>query len=408
MSVYPNFILKARVIQCFIILLLLLVGGAYAQGDVDTTARGILPIEKQKLLKNVNIIANMRAAANVYSNQDGFSNAKVTMEQFRLELKGQLSERLSFRFRDRYTRTGTAESVDNLNRSLDFAMLEYQLSKNKKNWFVSVGKMGAGWGGYEFKYNPIEIFQYGELISNSENFLTGIASRVVLNKNHTLTMQVLNSRTRSFKELYPNDTLFIKSSKMPLGYVLNWQGSFLDGKIQTLCAQALYTEAQEHRVSYTTLGLDLYPCSKLNIKFDYKLSNEQIDREGVVTRFIGSGSAFDKRVAKSTRYTNLWTHVIYHATPKLDVFVYGFIDRGDWRKATDYYANAASVQNLYSAYCYIPGVEYSPLSDIKLKFFASYIGHQYRFSEFAKNTLHAKNYEANRFSFGVICPLYLL
>lgn len=395
--------------SCFVLVLSLALLASLKTNaqDSDTTNAGILSPAKIKLLKNIDIIANMRGAANVSTNHDGFTNAKINMEQFRLEIKGQVTERLSFRFRDRYTKTGTAESIDNLNRSLDFAMVEYQMN-DKKNWYMSIGKMGAGWGGYEFKYNPIEIYQYGELISNSENFLTGIASRVVLNKQHSLTMQVLNSRTRSFKEIYPNDTSFIKTSKAPLGYVLNWQGSFLDGRIQTLCAQSVFTEARNYYVSYTTLGINIQPTARLNIKFDYKLSNEQIDREGVATRFIAGGGAYDKRVARGVKYTNLWTHVSYHINPKLDVFVYGFIDRGDWKKADQYYSYARGTQNLYSAYCYIPGIEYSPLKDIKLKFFASYIGYQYKFSDFAKNALGNRNYEQNRFSFGMICPLYIL
>ncbi len=393
------------------VMLVFLLSGSllvHADQQQDSIPQGILPIDKQNLLKNVNIIFNMRAAANAYTNADGFNSARIQMEQFRLEFKGNLTERLFFRFRDRYTKTPTAESADNFSRATDMAYVEYQMLKDSKSWYMSIGKMGAGWGGYEFKANPIDIYQYGDLIANSENFLTGINSRVNLNAHHSLSFSVLNSRTRQAEEIYPNEGPDFKRSKAPLGYVVNYQASALEGKIQTICAHGLFSEAEGYYVNYTTLGLQLQPCKKLEVQFDYKLSNEQIDREGVISKYIAGGDAYDKRIAKSGSYRNYWTHIAYHINPQVNVFVYAFTDQARWKGANDYYANATGHQKIYDTYCYIPGVEYAPISKYNFKLFASYVGYSYKFSDFAKTTLKSNNFSNNRFSIGIISPLVFL
>lgn len=350
----------------------------------------------------------MRAAANAYMNDEGFSNARIQMEQFRLEFKGYLTDRLYFRFRDRYTKAPSAESVDNFSRANDMAYVEYQMLKKSKNWFMSIGKMGAGWGGYEFRANPIEIYQYGDLISNSENFLTGINSRVNLSAHHSLSLSVLNTRTKHAEEIYPNEGLDFKRSKAPLGYALNYQASFLEGRVQTICAHALYNEAKGYFVNYTTLGLMVHPAQNLNIKFDYKLSNEQIDREGIISKYIAGDDAADKKAAKSATYRNFWTHIEYRMSPKVNIFLFAFTDQARWKEASIFYANASGHQKIYDSYCYIPGVEYSPIAKFNFKVFASYVGYSYKFSNFAKQSLKSADFDNNRFSVGIISPLVFL
>jgi hypothetical protein len=114
----------------------------------DTTYyKTLIPEEKQGLLKNVNMIANMRFAERNEFNDGDYTGSRFTMEQFRLEIKGQVHDKVYFRFRDRYTRAQTSESVDGISRSTDLAFIRVDVSKK---FGITAGKMCADWGAYEF------------------------------------------------------------------------------------------------------------------------------------------------------------------------------------------------------------------------------------------------------------------
>ena len=99
-------------------------------------------------------------------------------------------------------------------------------------WQLSVGKMCADWGGIEFDLNPIDIYEYSDIIEMADNFLTGAGVYYQANDNHGFAFQLLDSRTGTFEELY--DTVpDVKASKVPLALVFNWRGNFFDGKFMT-------------------------------------------------------------------------------------------------------------------------------------------------------------------------------
>jgi len=75
----------------------------------DTTYyKTLIPEEKQGLLKNMSMIANTRFAFRNEFNDGEFTGSRFMMEQFRLEIKGQIHEKVYFRFRDRYTMAQTS------------------------------------------------------------------------------------------------------------------------------------------------------------------------------------------------------------------------------------------------------------------------------------------------------------
>src|SRR6188768_4443441 len=164
----------------------------------DTTYyKSLIPEEKQGLLKNMSMIANMRFAERNEFMNDSFTGSRFVNEQFRLEIKGQVTDKVYFRLRDRYTRAQTSESVDNISRSVDMAYIRVDVT----DWFnISGGKMCASWGGIEFDMNPIDIFEYSDIVEQADNFLTGVRFGFKLNPKHSLTFEALDSRTKTFNE----------------------------------------------------------------------------------------------------------------------------------------------------------------------------------------------------------------
>jgi hypothetical protein len=69
----------------------------------DTTYyKTLIPEEKQGLLKNVNVIANMNFALRNEFVDGEYTQTRFRNEQFRLEIRGQVHEKVYFRFRDRF------------------------------------------------------------------------------------------------------------------------------------------------------------------------------------------------------------------------------------------------------------------------------------------------------------------
>jgi hypothetical protein len=208
----------------------------------DTTYYpSLIPEAKQGLLKNVSVIANMNFALRNEFVDGDYTQTRFRNEQFRLEIRGQVHEKVYFRFRDRYTRAQTSESIDNLSRSVDLAFLRFDITKK---FSISAGKMCADWGAFEFDYNPIDIYEYSDIIEYADNFLTGVGATYTPNTKHQFTVQALDSRTKSFDELYGDQPNF-QESKAPLAFVFNWRGSLFDNKVKTIWSYSLFNEAQK-------------------------------------------------------------------------------------------------------------------------------------------------------------------
>src|SRR3954471_20475811 len=107
--------LKGWIKICLLLLLPAAANSQTVEPQAGDTVRykTLIPEVKQGLLKNMSMIANMRFAERNEFNDGNFTGSRFVNEQFRLEIKGQVTDRVYFRFRDRYTRAQTSESIDN-------------------------------------------------------------------------------------------------------------------------------------------------------------------------------------------------------------------------------------------------------------------------------------------------------
>lgn len=368
--------------------------------QIDTSiyhTHRIIPEEKAELLKNVDLIANMQYG---FLNDfvDGkYTDSKFSMNQFRLEIKGNITDRVFFRFRDRYTRQTTPGSLDNLSRSTDMAFVGVKASDKIA---LSFGKMCADWGGYEFDLNPIDIYAYNDIVEYADNFLMGAQFSWKISPRNTLTIQALNSRTQSFTELY--DTVpGLTTAKFPFAFVGNWRGKFFDGKFQTLWSYSIFKEAQEAYMNYFALG-NQFESNKILLQYDFKWSNEQLDRKTIVTSMIPHD--IDPYPAQNVRYVEHWLRCVYTFHPRWNVSAIGMVSDAYWNGNP----NPNAPAHLRTAWGVIPSVEFFPFKNLNLKFFATYVGRFYNYSSYAKNTLGNSNYTTGQLSLGFITPLVVL
>ncbi len=164
--------------------------------------------------------------------------------------------------------------------SIDIAGIGVKLN-DQFSFFA--GKQCAAYGGIEFDLNPIEIYEYSDMIENMSNFMTGLNIAYQICDNHQLQFQILDSRNGSQEETYGPG---FEKSRAPLLYTLNWNGNLFDGIYKTRWSASVMSETKDKQMYYYALGNDFTFSKKVNMFVDFMYSDEQIDRKGIITGIV--------------------------------------------------------------------------------------------------------------------------
>lgn len=329
--------------------------------------------------------------------RDGFQDGSFRMRQLRIEAKGQLNSWLSYRYRQRLNRSNEGGGmIDNVPTSIDYAMIGV---KPIENLTINMGKQCAAYGGIEFDLNPIEVYEYCDMIDNMSNFMTGVNFIYDITPMQQLQLQVLNSRNGSMASTY-GVSPDIKSPKLPLVYTLNWNGNFSDIYKTRWSASAL-NEAKKKWMFYYALGNEVH-VNKFDMYLDFMYSNEDIDRKGIITSFIPKDlleTNGEYHNAYDAKYMSLVAHFNYRIFPKWNVFVKGMYETASTSKAME----GIEKGKYRTSYGYLAGLEYYPMKT-NLHFFLTYVGRSYDFTARAE-ALGSSDYSTNRLSVGFIYQL---
>lgn len=351
----------------------------------------------KKKTDKFNLFLNMQGSFDL-NFRDGLDNGSFKMRQLRIEAKGQITPWLSYRYRQRLNRSNDGSGMmDNVPTSIDYAMIGV---KPIEDLTFNIGKQCAAYGGIEFDLNPIEIYEYSDMIDNMSNFMTGLNTIYDLTPTQQLQLQILNSRNGSMESTY-GVSPDIRPSKLPLVYTLNWNGSFSD-VFKTRWSASAMSEAKDKWLYYLAFGNEL-TLDKFNMFVDVMYSSEDIDREGIITSIVpkdmlgneepGYHHAFD------TRYLSLVAKLNYRFLPKWNVFVKGMYETASVAKA-----NEGIEKGKYrTSWGYLAGIEYYPMKT-NLHFFLTYVGRSYDFTNKAE-AFGSSNYNTNRLSLGFIYQL---
>ncbi len=399
--------IKSRILLSALFLFGIL-GTAFSQikqADTAVKYRSIIPIDKQSRLSNIDFIANQQYSFRSDFKNGDYLSSDFKMEQFRMEIRGWVTNRVYFRFRHRYTSSFEPQTVDKIIKGVDMAYINIKLGNDDK-WEIMAGKFCVDWGGIEFDLNPIDIYEYSDIIEMADNFLSGVGAKYHLNSSNYFGLQVYNSRTQSFNEIYGNDSIIggagITASKAALGGVLTWRGSLWNGLVNTLWSYSLTNEASGLYKNYAAFGQQLN-LKKLTIAYDFKISNEDLDRTGIISQEIPRDEY--GYVLKNTLYSSHWMRIDYNFAPKWHICFDGFIDNANWMGDED---PEKTTNHIRTAFGYVPTIEYHPWDDVNLKFFAGYVGRIYNYSDYAKMRVDAKDYNTGRVMVGLISPLKFL
>ena len=361
----------------------------------------------KKKTDKFNLYMNMNGSFDAMFNDNGFDYGKFNMRQLRIEAKGNVNEWLSYRWRQRLNRPNNGgDNIDNLPTSIDIAGIGVKLGDK---FSIFAGKQCAAYGGFEFDANPIEIYEYSDMIEYMSNFMTGINIGYDFMEGQQLNFQVLNSLNGDFGNMYGFDdengdlimpileSLNITPSKLPLVYTLNWNGNFAN-IYKTRWSASIMSQAEGKNLYYFALGNEL-TLGKFNMYFDVMYSNDAIDRSGIMTEIVGEGLGHN---IFKTSYLSLVTKLNYRFAEKWNVFVKGMYETASVVDHTDPRAYPFIINGKYrTSLGYLGGIEYYPMES-NLHFFLTYVGRHYMYEEIA---VGHEDYSTNRVSVGFIYQL---
>ncbi|MDY4043353.1 MAG: porin [Marinifilaceae bacterium] len=380
----------------FIALILGCVQGLNAQSTPNEKTLFERVTKMEKKVDWFHLYMNMQGTFNLYFNYgneyNGLSEASFKMNQLRLEAKGNVTPWLSYRWRQRINRGNDGSgNIDNLPTSIDIAGIGVRLS-DKFSLFA--GKQCAAYGGIEFDLNPIEIYEYCDMIEYMSNFMTGLNIAFQPCDNHQIQLQILDSRNGSIEATYGDlASAGVEDGRAPLLYTLNWNGSFFDNAFKTRWSASVMSETAKKQMFYYALGNQL-TLGDFNMYFDFMYSNEEIDRKGIITGMLGTP---DEHNMFNAQYTSLVAKFNYRFAPKWNAFVKGMYETASLSKDTDGFEEG----KYRTSYGYLGGIEYYPMEDSNLHFFCTFVGRSYDFTKRAG----LDNYNTQRLEIGFIYQL---
>ena len=384
--------------KVFSFLLILCVASvAFAQKGEKSLFERISKLEKKQDL--FNLYLNMHGSFDGKFNYDGvngFSEGSFYMRQFRIEAKGEVNDWLWYRWRQRLNRGNVGNGmIDNLPTSIDYAAIGVRFNKNLS---LFAGKQGVAYGGFEYDVNPIEIYQYSEMIEYMSNFMTGVTLTYDFNPNQQLALQILDSRNGSQESTYGAN---LPVSRFPLIYTLNWNANMFNNKWQVRYSASAMEEVHGKYLYYLALGNQFNFSEKCNMYFDIMSSYEQIDRKGIITDMCGGQSAFNGHNAPNAMYNSLVAKVNYRFLPKWNFFAKGMYELASVVEAE----GPLTAGNYRTTVGYIGGVEYYPM-ETNLHFYLAFVGQSQIFTDRAK-AFGKSNYDTQRVSLGMIYKLQM-
>lgn len=360
----------------------------------DTLQKPLLSINKPEVLDDIYMKMAMRLSFHHHSENGREDNYTEFRHLFAFEIGGWLTDRVGFRFRNRFNKEAVLQTLDELDGSVELAFVEVKASPKTNLQF---GKMFAYFGGYEYEFHPMHVLEYNDIQSNLLNYVTGIGVTHKVTANHQFGFQALNSRTMRYEDLYEGKVPDqVQEPKWPLALVGNWRGSFFDGKFETIYSYSRFRVAKGHGTTQAiSLGHKL-EWNKWKWMYDFNYSKEQLDTKGIVTEILG-GDYF----ALDATYKEHWMRTEYQISPSFSGLL-------TWMTSNAYVKDLPETKGkklLRASYGVVPTLLYRPFRELDLQFFAAYIGRSYRYSDYSKNVLGIENYFTNEVRFGIIAPI---
>ena len=372
------------------------IGMGGGDGDVQSIHERITKLEKKNDMFNLyfNYAASFQAEHNSLSDEWG---TKFANKQLRIEIKGNLTDKLYYRLRHRLNKATDAKGEDNFAKATDIMMVGYNFNDKLS---ISGGKMCQIWGGFEFDENPMYIYQYSDMVDYMDNFMAGVTVSYKPIPTQEIAVEISNSYNGKFADEYGDEAVVVNNdeaqalqkSKNPLTYIINWNGSFFDGKLNTRWAWGLQTQAKGKYSRMLTLGQQLN-LPKFQWYFDYMGAFDDLDRLKIATNelrdaFVGGDAPGNVYLGK-VHYNSFITKANWQFAPSWNLMLKGMYETASVTKMERF-------KNYRKSFGYMGSIEYYPAKQQDFRLFLAYVGRKYDYS----TKCGLKDYNTDRIELG--------
>lgn len=364
-------------------------------GHFKSLAEEVTKLKKSNDMFNVYL--NTAASAQVETDNEHEWSTGFKNKHLRLELKGNLTDKLYYRFCYRMTNSNVARSEDNFARSTDVVMIGYRFSDKLS---VEAGKIFQPLGGYEVDENPIYIYEYSDLTGGLECYLGGVVVNYKPIPTQEIVVGVTNAHNDKFADVYGDNSLAIEGdgtqnrilekTRIPLGYSLGWNGSFLNNRLLTRWSWGIEGEARHKYSRMLILGQKLN-LDRLQWYFDYMYQNDGLDRFGLASREVRDFfPAVGGEVWMSdVHYTSFITKLNWQFAPQWNLMLKGMYETASVTKVDRF-------KDFRKSYGYVGSVEYYPVKSQDFRVFLAYVGRKVTY----KDGVGLDKYNTNRIELG--------
>lgn len=372
------------------------IGMGGGDGDIQSIHERITKLEKKNDMFNLyfNYAASFQAEHNSLSDEWG---TKFANKQLRIEIKGNLTDKLYYRLRHRLNKATDAKGEDNFAKATDIMMVGYNFNDKLS---ISGGKMCQIWGGFEFDENPMYIYQYSDMVDYMDNFMAGVTVSYKPIPTQEIAVEISNSYNGKFADEYGDEAVVVNNdeahalqkSKNPLTYIINWNGSFFDGKLNTRWAWGLQTQAKGKYSRMLTLGQQLN-LPKFQWYFDYMGAFDDLDRLKIATNELRDalvvGDAPGNVYLGKVHYNSFITKANWQFAPSWNLMLKGMYETASVTKMERF-------KNYRKSFGYMGSIEYYPAKQQDFRLFLAYVGRKYDYS----TKCGLKDYNTDRIELG--------
>lgn len=185
---------------------------------------------------------------------DGTSTSRFTMKPAMVDLYGQINPLFSYYFRQRFDTPFTIQD-DGIPASTLVAYIQLTPVKGLN---IRLGKQAIAHGSWEFDYNPMDVYFYSKVGSNTQGFSTGASVGYTFG-SQSFTYQI----TKTLDAPY-----IVPGYKSAFNNTFQWGGNFFDGAFKTLWSYTLINADKDKYLHQYMIGNQIN-IGRVSIDLDY-------------------------------------------------------------------------------------------------------------------------------------------
>lgn len=389
--------------------------------DIDIKSLYEMVTKHEQKSKAVKLYINYGVSAQAsHDSRDGEWASRIGNRYLKIEMIGWLNDNIYYRFRQRLNKSNEMQSEDQFAKATDYMMVGWKFNDH---WRIQGGKKCQALGSFEFDENPLFIYQYSDIEGNVDSSKGAVNLLYNVTPNQQFSAEVSNTYNGKLKDEFGEDAKIsngtvnadnntidiaqLEKSNTPFAYSVGWNGSFLDGKLQTRWSYTLRTQAKHKYSRFLRLGQKLN-LNNLQCYVDYNMTYDDLDRMKIVTGEVADALAANDNSSTQT------TSTIYAGKVRYE----GVVAKMNWQFAPDWnlmlkgmYETASMTKseqfgNYRTALGYVGSIEYYPARKQKqnMRLFLAYTGRKYNYSKASQ----IADYNTNRIELGMLYRMKLL